>query len=342
MHAPVPIPPPPVLCAQSAAGPLRLRLALLGSGEFALPSFCALAQQHDIRLVVTQPDKPAGRGQALTPTPVGQWAAAAGLPLAKPVDINAAADLAHVRSLAGPDLVNAWVIIAFGQKLSVPLLDGLFAVNLHGSLLPRWRGAAPINAAMLAGDPVTGNTVITIAQRMDAGLMLGQSQRPILPNLSAGELHDLLAADGPALLADVLTRYAAGSLTGRPQDENLTTRARKLSKADAFLDFTQSAEVCRRRVHGLNPWPAVTVTLADKPCKLLRVADLPTAHSAAPGTLLTAQGGLVACGAGALQILEIQPAGGTPMPWRAFFTGRRPADGALFTSQPPPRPEAKP
>jgi methionyl-tRNA formyltransferase len=126
------------------------------------------------------------------------------------------------------------VVIAYGQKLSRPLVDGVFAINLHASLLPRWRGAAPINAAILAGDETTGNSVITLAQRMDAGLILGQSTRPIPPDLTAGELHDVLSADGPDLVERVLAQWRSGALGPREQDESQVTKARKLSRDDAW------------------------------------------------------------------------------------------------------------
>src|SRR5262245_32820260 len=138
----------------------------------------------------------------MTPTPVGAWATSnlSGVPLLKPAKVNDPAIVAQVRAVPA----RAWVVIAFGQKLGRPLLEGAFAVNLHASLLPRWRGAAPINAAILAGDAQTGNSVITLADRMDAGLVLAQSRRDIEPEQTAGELHDLLAADGPALISSVL------------------------------------------------------------------------------------------------------------------------------------------
>ena len=331
-----------------------MRLFFLGSGAFGLPTLQRLAASgaHTLCGICTQPDRPAGRGRALTPTPIGEWAAAnrPGTPLVKAESVNDQAVLTRLRRDFGPDgllRVDAWIVIAFGQKLSVALLDGVRAVNLHASLLPRWRGAAPINAAMLAGDAVTGNSVITLAQRMDAGLVLGQSKRPVEPNLTAGELHDLLAADGPDLVERVLADMVAGKTPGEPQDELLATKAPKLSRTDGWVDFMACAMACRQRVHALTPWPGVSVKIGPLDVKLLRVAsdelvgNGSVRPAAAPGTLLDPHIGAVACGPAAgeqagtvLRMLEVQPPGGRPMPWTAFVSGvgRRVAAGARVQS----------
>src|SRR5262249_11900418 len=208
---------------------VAVKLIFLGSGEFGLPTLKALAAHHHLLAVVSQPDRPAGRHRRLTPTPIAAWATEqlADAPLFKPEDINTRETISSLHALGA----DAWVVIAFGQKLSRPLVENRFVINLHASLLPRWRGAAPINHAILAGDAETGNSVITIADRMDAGFVLGQSKRPITPELGAGELHDLLASDGPALIEQVLGAYGNHSLRPITQDESLVTRARKLSRA---------------------------------------------------------------------------------------------------------------
>ena len=303
-----------------------IRVAFLGSGAFGLPTLRALSKAHELVAVVSQPDKPAGRGMKLTTTPIADWAAThrRDVPLFKPPDVNETSVLSALRGLK----TDAWVVIAFGQKLGEPLLADRFAINLHASLLPRWRGAAPINAAILAGDTVTGNSVITLARRMDAGLILGQSRRDIPPTQTAGELHDLLAADGPALVLDVLARSRAGSLQPVGQDESLVTKARKLSKDDGRLDFTHPAAALRCKVHGLTPWPGVTVDIGGIPVKLLRVIDLQAVGASLPGILIDAGRGLIACGQEtALHVLEVQPAGGRPMAWEAFARGRQVAAG---------------
>ncbi len=330
-----------------------MNLVFLGSGEFGRPTLERLAQRHTIRAVVTQPDRPAGRSKALTSTPIGAFAAEhlADVPLLKPENINAADPLAHIRSLDA----DAWVVIAYGQKLSRALLDGVFAINLHASLLPRWRGAAPINHAVLAGDAETGNSVITLADRMDAGLVLAQSRRAIDPLATAGELHDLLAQDGPELIEQVLAQHAANSLSPQTQDESLVTLASKLSRADAWIDFAHPADACRRRIHGLTPWPGVSVRLepGDLTLKLLRAQSLdahaeqtagaaggssgdanPRRRPFSPGAIIDAGAGLVSCGQSTtLRLIEVQPAGKRPMSWQDFTRGRRIADGAILASE---------
>jgi methionyl-tRNA formyltransferase len=326
----------------------RPSIIFLGAGAFGVPTLESLHRSLHLAAIVTQPDKPAGRGMQLTPTPVAQWAAvhAPDVPMFKAVDVNDPAVRDEVRRRSSEAGCFAWVVIAFGQKLSPALLEGVFAVNLHASLLPRWRGAAPINAAILAGDTITGNTVITLADRMDAGLILGQSRRAIEPQQTIGELHDLLAADGPPLVQDVLARQRAGTLQGQKQDESLVTKARKLSKADGVLDFSRSASALRCQVHGLTPWPGVTITLTlggkALRLKLLRVADEPSDASTtnAPAaskhatSIIDAQRGTIATASGVLRLITVQPEGGKPMPWADFARGRGAtlADGATISS----------
>lgn len=286
-----------------------------------MPTLWALAGAHEVCAVVTQPDRPAGRGGGMTATPIGEWAAAAlqGAPVFKPEKVNEAGVVNAIRGLGA----EAWVVIAFGQKLGKTLLDGVFAVNLHASLLPRWRGVAPINAAVLAGDAETGNSVITLADRMDAGLVLGQTRRPIELSQTAGELHDLLAADGPELVLRVLEKKRRGVVRGISQDETFVTIAPKLSKADGWVDFSQTAEECRRRVHGLTPWPGVTVQFRGQGLKLLRVQPM-SGGGEEGGVVVDAAMGVVACGSGtALKILEVLPAGRKQLGWSEFARGAR-------------------
>jgi methionyl-tRNA formyltransferase len=307
-----------------------MRLVYFGSGAFGLPTLEHLAKRHQIACVVTQPDKPAGRGGTLTPTPIGQWAATnlPNVPLLKPAKVNEATVVEQIRSHQS----DAWVVIAFGQKLSRALLQDRFAINLHASLLPRWRGAAPINAAILGGDTETGNSVITLADRMDAGMILGTSKRTIDPLMTAGELHDLLSADGPALVDTVLERHASGTLMPEPQDETLVTIASKLSRGDDHVDFTQRADFVRRQVHALTPWPGVTIAIvapattnpAPPPIhiKVLRVQPMPGTNQQDPGTILDMPTGLIACAHHTqLRVLEVQPPGKKPMRWEDFARG---------------------
>lgn len=311
-----------------------MRLVFFGSGAFGAPTLRALTERHQVVGLVTQPDKPAGRSRIATPTPIGSLAAELGLsPIHKPTNVNDADMVAAIRSLNA----DAWVVIAFGQKLGRALLDSMFAINLHASLLPRWRGAAPINHAILAGDTVTGNSVITLADKMDAGLILGQSRRAIDAGITTGELHDQLASDGPELVLRVLAAHGARNVQSVTQDDSLVTIAPKLSKADGWIEFAEPAEHARRRVNGLNPWPGVSVRFRGTGLKLLRAlaydADSMPADGvpAAPGTILDAKRGLVACGSGTvLEVLEVQPENGRAMAWSAYANGQRVAPGEVL------------
>jgi methionyl-tRNA formyltransferase len=299
-----------------------MRIVFFGSGEFGVPTLARLAESHRVTGVVSQPDRPAGRGGRMTPTPVAEWTMRhlPGVPLLRPERVNVAEVVAAVHGLEA----EAWVVIAFGQKLGRALLGDRFAVNLHASLLPRWRGAAPINAAILAGDAVTGNSVITLADAMDAGLVLGQSERAVPPDATAGWMHDRLAADGPALVERVLAQHAEGSLRPREQDPALVTLAPKLSRADGWVDFGQGAEACRRRINGLSPWPGVTVGFRGERVKLLRAECGGEGGSGQAGSIASAAEGLVRCGGGTLlRLLEVQPAGKRGMSWRDFANGAR-------------------
>jgi len=311
-----------------------VRVVYFGSGAFGLPTLNALHAHHDIATIVTQPDKPSGRNLRLTPTPVGEWAAehAPSVPLLKPVSVNEPATRESLRALGA----GAWIVIAFGQKLGRSLLDGVFAANLHASLLPRWRGAAPINHAVVAGDAETGNSVITLADRMDAGAVLAQSHRSIGPAQTAGELHDLLAADGPALVLGVLDRLRDGSLEPAKQNESLVTLAPKLSRDDGWVDFTDTAFHCARRINGLSPWPGVTISFRGEPLKLLRAepAGAPGQQSAMPGTVISPESAEIACARGeALRLIEVQPPGKRIMAWADFARGHRVQPGELLTGR---------
>ncbi|MEM1424331.1 MAG: methionyl-tRNA formyltransferase [Planctomycetota bacterium] len=297
-----------------------MRVAFLGSGAFGLPTIDALRTHHELCAIVTQPDKPAGRTRALTPTPIGAWATehTSDVPLMKPADLNEDGPRNTLRGFKA----DAWVVIAYGQKLSEPLLDGVFAINLHASLLPRWRGAAPIHRAIEAGDEETGNSVITIAQRMDAGSVLATTRSAIGPDHTTGAMHDLLAGDGPGAILKVLDDHARGAVVREEQDESLVTRAHKLTKGEGTTDFTMTAAMVRNRVHAFNPWPGVTVVRDGAPLKLHRAAALRDPTDAPPGTLIDPERGLVACSEGVLQLVEVQPANKPAMAWSDFANGQ--------------------
>jgi len=299
-----------------------MRIAFLGSGAFGLPTLEALlASGHEVVLVVSQPDRPAGRGLKDRPTPVAERALARGLPLRRPEDVNRPEEVSAIDAV-GPD---ALVIVAFGQKISPAVLGSRFAINLHGSLLPRWRGAAPIQRAIEAGDAETGVCVISIAERMDAGVVYRAAATPIGPLETAPELHDRLAALGPAVVLPTLEDVRRGTLAPTVQDESLVTRARKIGRDDTRIDpASMSAEAIRRKVHAFAPKPGCEVRIGAVRVKLLRVRDSATACGPA-GTL--AADGSIACAAGSLVPIEVQPAGGRPMRWEEFLRGARVAAG---------------
>ena len=296
------------------AGPMKI--VFLGSGSFGLPTLEHLADVHDVQLVVTQPDRPSGRGRSLTPTPVGAWAEESGLPCFKVMDINRPDSIERLRSIQA----DAWVIIAFVQKLGAELLAGRFAMNLHASLLPRHRGAAPIHHAILSGDRTTGLSVITIADRIDAGDVMGSCVTEIHPRETTGELHDRLAEMGPAVIEQVLQDHASGSLQLLEQDESLVTMASKLSKSMATVRFDQASTMVRNGVHGLLPWPGCTIQIGPHRVRLLRLEAIE--HDApvrAPGSITP--DGIVSCDPGHVRLLEVQSPGKRPMPFQQWLHG---------------------
>lgn len=316
-----------------------MRLAFFGAGAFAIPTLHALCDEHDVPLVVSQPDRPAGRKRRLTPTPLAQWAQKQGLQVIKPQDANAPQTLRTIRAAQ----TEVHIVVAFGQKLGDAVMElpswgrgqGGGTINLHASLLPKYRGAAPVQWAILSGERTTGNTVIRMTERMDAGDILGHQTTPIDSRETAGELHDRLAALGPELVLDVLKKIADDDLNPLVQDESQASRAPKLSRGDGGVDFAQSADQVRRRVHGLTPRPGVRVqwSRADESQRhmllLRRVQALPDVeHHQPPGVLIKAD--TAAAGEGAVRLLEVQPPGKRTMSWRDFANGQRLEPGAML------------
>jgi methionyl-tRNA formyltransferase len=284
----------------------NMKVIFAGSGAFGLPSLRAL--QSQVVLVVSQPDRPAGRGRHLVPTPVSQFAIENNLPLIRTEHFND-------ERLPAADVM---VVIAFGQKISREQADHprLGSINLHSSLLPLCRGAAPIPWTMLSGTTVTGNSVIRLADRMDAGAILGQSRLEIGETETAGELHDRLADNGPNLLASVLA--SLGAAPEIAQDESKATRAPKLSRRDAQLDWKTGAELVARRIRALWPWPTCHARLLDAAGNEIKRLSLARARPAEsegsrwnPGEIEGS--GFVCAGTGAVEIMELQPEGGRVM-----------------------------
>lgn len=313
-----------------------MRLVYFGSGEFGCPTLTRLAQsRHDLLQVVTQPARPAGRGKKLLPTPIADQAARLGLNVVESADVNTPDFVAGIGPLE-PDLL---VIIAFGQKIGSELINlpGCRAINLHGSLLPAYRGAAPINWAIINGETRTGVTIIEINEVWDAGAMLGTAALEIDPLETAGELHDRLALLGPDLMLDVIDRLEAGTLTPVAQDHRRACRAPKLTKQDAAIDWNQPADALQRRIRGMWPWPGAYTHVqhrdqADR--QRIALARARVVSDAGPGDL--APGQLdhdlhVVCMPGRLELLEVRPDNGKLMDFAAYCRGRRlqPGDGLL-------------
>jgi methionyl-tRNA formyltransferase len=308
-----------------------MRLVYLGSGEFGLPTLDALQQEHEIAAVITQPDRPAGRKRKLTATPVGQWAVQQDVTVFKTHNVNSLEFIEQVRSYHA----DAAVIIAFGQKLSPQLIGsmGRLAVNLHASLLPKYRGAGPINWAMIRGEKVTGVSVIGLVQQMDGGDVYASASLDIRATETAGELHERLARLGPKVIGKTLNDLACDSLSPEVQDEAKATRAPKLSKADGTVDFKQSAQEVRSRINGLTPWPGCCVNwhgqVAGKTQRLfLRRADVGPVHTGAlpaPGRVM--DGGCVAAADGPVRLLEVQMPGSRCVEVNDFIRGHQFASG---------------
>ncbi|MEM7680617.1 MAG: methionyl-tRNA formyltransferase [Planctomycetota bacterium] len=325
-----------------------MRVTFLGAGAFGIPTLRALHKHHDVLGVVTQPDKPAGRKRKLTPTPIAQEAEALGLTATRSADVNTPECVAQLRAWDA----RAAVVIAFGQKLSDEVIAAAgrdLAVNLHASLLPKYRGAAPIQRAVMEGERDTGVAVIGLAQRMDAGPVYASAATPVGPLETAGELHDRLAQLGPDAVLRVLDQLDRGALSPAEQDESLATKAPKLKKTDGTVSFDQPADDVRARVHGLTPWPGCRVSWFSKDLDrrelILRrveaaspasgaVAPVIAPSNAKPGEVLPASADAasgavhVACAPGVLRLLEVQAPGSGPMPVAQFVAGKpiRPGD----------------
>lgn len=310
-------------------------VVFLGSGAFGVPTLEMLAREHTITGIVTQPDRKAGRGGKMTPTPVGEWAAEhlPDVPIIKPEKINTDEARAIVRAWNA----DAWVVIAYGQYLGQKLIADRWAINLHGSRLPRWRGAAPINAAIVAGDEVSGNSVITIDKEMDAGAVLAQSERRIEPDMTAAMLHDALSKDGPELIACVLEQRNHGTESYTTQDPSRVTIAPKMFKSDGVVDFSYPARLVAARINGLNPWPSIAVGFREETIKINRSQTTMVDSQEQAGTIHSADDGLVVCGDGrCVQILSVQPQGKRAMDWKAFANGRSIETGERLIGDPIP------
>lgn len=299
-----------------------LRLVFAGTPEFAAEHLKALLDTpHQIVAVYTQPDRPAGRGQKLMPSPVKQLALQHGLPVLQPPTLRDPAAQEELRALA-PDLM---VVVAYGLILPQVVLDipRLGCINSHASLLPRWRGAAPIQRAVQAGDAESGVTVMQMEAGLDTGPMLLKVTTPISAGDTGGSLHDRLAQLGPQAVVQAIAGLAAGTLQGEVQDDALATYAHKLNKDEAQIDWSRPADELERLVRAFNPWPICHSTLDGQPLKVL--AAEPAEGRGQPGQILDASkdGLTVACGEGALRLTRLQLPGGKPLAFADLYNSRR-------------------
>ena len=307
-----------------------MRVVFLGTPEFAVPSLAALVRRHEVALVVTQPDRPKGRGRHLAEPPVKILARSLDLPVLQPETLDEREMRPHFER-AGAE---AAVVVAYGLKIPDWLLalHPRGAINVHGSLLPAYRGAAPVNRAIINGDAETGVTTMLLASRMDAGPLLLQRRTPIGPDETAGELTARLSELGAGLLVVTLDGLASGTVPPRVQDEALATLAPKLSKEDGLIDWKRGAREIVNLVRGVNPWPGAYTHLDGHPLKVWRavVAAFPPSTASrtsapGPGTVLAAslhEGLLVACGGGeAVALLSVQAGGKKPLPAPEFLRG---------------------
>ncbi len=317
-----------------------LRIVFFGTPRFAVPTLEVLLRSvHPVVLAVTQPDKPRGRGQQISEGPVKVLAKAHGVPVLQPDRLREPSVLADIAA-ARPDL---GVVAAYGRILPPALLQvpRLGLINVHASLLPRYRGAAPVHRAVMAGERVTGVTIMRIVEALDAGPMLARADLPIADDETSGMVEAALAQIGAELLGTVVDRLAEGAVAEQAQDESLATYAPRLSKDEGRLDWTLPSRAVHNLVRGLSPWPHAFTFAAGRRLVIHRTllvgpSSLQRPQPAEPGTILVAQGDTlrVATGDGAIDVLEIQPEGRRPMPVRAFLAGHPLSVGSRLDSSP--------
>ena len=305
-----------------------LRIVFAGTPEFAAEHLQAILQQgqHQVVAVYSQPDRPAGRGQKLVASPVKQLALEHDIPVYQPLSLRDPEAQAELAALA-PDLM---VVVAYGLILPQVVLDmpKLGCINSHASLLPRWRGAAPIQRAIEAGDQLSGVTVMQMEAGLDTGPMLHKVSTPISATDTGGSLHDRLATLGSAAVLDVLQQFVEQSVQAEVQDDDLATYAHKLNKAEAKIDWQQTAEQLDQQIRAFNPWPISHTQLAEHTIKV-HAAEIAADYQGAAGTILAAEreGLVVACGTGALRLTKIQLPNARAMAFADVFNSKQ----ELFT-----------
>ena len=308
------------------------RIVLLGTKDFALPTFEHLCETgHGIIALITQPDRPQGRKQLLVPSRIKQAAIARGIRVEQPEDVNTLGSLALIRSL-DPDLI---VTAAYGQILSGDLLTipPMGGINLHGSILPAYRGAAPVARAIQRGEVETGVTVIQMTPKIDAGGMMAFARTPIGPDETAIEVEDRLARIGAPLVARSIAELVAGTITILPQDRSRATKAPKLSKEDGWIDWSRPAIEVHNLVRAMQPWPIASTTWfrPDGPIRLIVHQSRPVEGEGEPGRVIETSGGrlVVAAGSGAVQLFRVQLEGKKILAAEEFLRGHQ-LHGARF------------
>lgn len=305
-----------------------MRIIYAGTPEFAVPALQGLIDAgHDIVMVLTQPDRPAGRGMQLKASPVKQLALQHGLRVFQPESLKPAEVQAEIAA------VNAEVLIVAAYGLIIPTavlnIPTRGCYNIHGSLLPRWRGAAPIHRAILAGDTETGVTIMEVVPKLDAGNMISKWSVAITAADTTQTLHDAISREGARLMVEAMqTLQDTGCLASEVQDEALVTYAHKLEKAESAIDWTQSAQQLSRQVRAFNPFPVATAKFYDQVCKLWFAQAV--AGQGEPGTVLQTHPLQVACGEGALELHELQMPGGKRQTAQQFVQGQHVQVGDRF------------
>jgi methionyl-tRNA formyltransferase len=317
------------------------RIVMFGTGDFALPTFVRLLDEgFRVVALVTQPDRPQGRRQELIPSAIKVEALRRGLPVEQPEDVNADASLARIADL-GPDLfvTAAYGQILSGELLSIPPMGG---INLHGSILPRYRGAAPVARAIERGEVESGVTVIRMTPRIDAGGMIAVARTPIGPEETAGELEARLAEIGAPLVAGTIRRLVAGEAEVLPQAREEVTKAPKLRKEDGRIDWSRPARAVHDLVRAMQPWPSASThwfpsdPAGKPPVRLIVGRTRPAEGSGEPGRVVEAGRDrlVVAAGEGGVELLVVQPPGKKPMPIEEFLRGHRVQVGDRFGDLP--------
>ncbi|QDX28778.1 methionyl-tRNA formyltransferase [Dickeya poaceiphila] len=303
---------------------MSLRIIFAGTPDFAAQHLAALlSSEHEVVGVFTQPDRPAGRGNKLTPSPVKVLAEQHGIPVFQPKSLRPSENQQLVAELKS----DVMVVVAYGLILPQTVLDmpRMGCINVHGSLLPRWRGAAPIQRALWAGDNQTGITIMQMDAGLDTGAMLHKIECPILPDDTSATLYEKLAKLGPQGLMDTLAQLSTSQVIAEAQNGSLATYAEKLSKEEARLDWQLSAEQLERCIRAFNPWPVSYFMIEEQPVKVWKAQALNTPHQQQPGTVLAAdkEGIRIATSDGILNMQILQPSGKKAMPAQDLLNSRR-------------------